>query len=378
MPVTERITDAERAALTRKYGVQLRALSRNALTLKPDFRETADRWEAWWRFKADRPLFLAWVGNSSPDVRWGKAFDLLENDPEAWLRVRCQQVENTVWLGESIPHIRVDIGPVAIAAFLGATLHLSETEQTSWQTPMIEDWPKTTFRFNPDNPWYRRVRDLIRLTARDAAGRYLVCLPDLSGAIDALSNMRGPDRLCMDLFEFGPDILRVAGEIVDAWERMFFDFHEIALKEGSGLIQWLQCWSDTPYTLPTCDFNYLIGPEHFMEFCMPSLRDQAQRAGRCVLHVDGYQAIKHVEALAAEPALTAIQFTPGAGTPSALAKIAELRRLQEAGKPLVVCCPAEEIPDLIRRLDRRGLAIIPEGGLSLNQLRQLEVMIRRG
>ena len=81
------------------------------------------------------------------------------------------------------------------------------------------------------------------------------------------------------------------------------------------MIQWLGCWSPVPYTLPTCDFNYMISPAQFAEFCLPSLREQARRAGRCVFHLDGPGASRHAPALAAEPAITAIQYTPGAGTP---------------------------------------------------------------
>jgi len=120
-------------------------------------------------------------------------------------------------------------------------------------------------------------------------------------------------------------------------------------------------WSSVPYTLPTCDFCALIGPRDFVEVCLPSLAEQARRAGRCVFHLDGPQAARHALALAAEPAITAIQYTPGAGTPSAVAKLATLREIQKAGKPLYVICPKGEVEVLAGELDPRGLALNPEG-----------------
>ena len=59
-------------------------------------------------------------------------------------------------------------------------------------------------------------------------------------------------------------------------------------------------------------------------------------------------------------AITAVQFTPGAGTPSALARLEMFRRLQSAGKPVLAVCPAEEVPALLDRLDPRGLALWPQ------------------
>jgi hypothetical protein len=61
------------------------------------------------------------------------------------------------------------------------------------------------------------------------------------------------------------------------------------------------------------DFNYMIGPDDFVETCLPSLREQARRAGRCVLHVDGPGAANHAAAIAGAPEITAVQYTPGAG-----------------------------------------------------------------
>lgn len=42
-----------------------------------------------------------------------------------------------------------------------------------------------------DNPWFAQTLKLARLVAGDAAGRHVVTLPDLTGAIDALANLRG-------------------------------------------------------------------------------------------------------------------------------------------------------------------------------------------
>jgi len=337
---------------------RLKQVASRPLDLCPDFPDIARRWERWWNFDADRPL-LCTCPPKGQAPRWDKAFDLVE-DPPAWLAVMKQQVANRHWVGEAIPNIRLDIGPVSMAAFLGAPLHFAVRENTTWQDPVIEQWTDDSIPdFDPGNRWFRAILELAEYTAGDAAGNYLVTLPDLTGAIDAIANMRGTQDLLMDVLECPESIARAADRVVDAWEQVNASLYETVTSRGAGLISWLLAWSDVPYTLPTCDFNFMIGPDAFREICLPSLVRQARIAGRCLFHLDGPGASRHAEALAEEPAITAIQYTPGAGTPSALAKLDMLKMIQSAGKPLLICPPAEEVPQLVDELDPRGLVIFP-------------------
>lgn len=342
----------------------------------PHFPEVAERWEAWWRFEADRPLLVTAIGVRT-GIRWDKCFDLLEK-PDEWLAARRLQLEGLRWSRDIAPSIRVDLGPVVTGAFLGAPLHFAAGENTSWQTPVIEAWTEAAVpRLDPQNRWLRTVRALLERTARDAAGRYLVCLPDYGGAFDILANLRGAENLLLDLYDQPERLAPAATRAVDAWETAFATAYETVTAAGAGVTSWLHAWSAVPYTLPTCDFNYMIGEEMFREQVLPSLAEQARRAGRCLFHIDGPGAAKHAEALAGEPALTALQYTPGAGTPSALERLPMLKRLQAAGKPLVVCCPAAEAGALAAALDPRGLALIPEGVRTPDDLARLEARIGR-
>lgn len=342
------------------WSARLRAIAARPLTFRPDFPAVARRWEAWWRFESRSPMLLL-TAPKRRDIRWGKGMDLLDQ-PAAWLAMRRRQVEHTHYAGDSIPFIRVDIGPVATAAFLGAPLHLAEAEGTSWQDTVIEDWEHPpSFAFDPQNPVLRLVLAAAQAVADDGAGHFLLGFPDLAGSLDVLANMRGPDRLCMDLFDHREAIQRAALQVVDGWEGAFTALNRTALEAGTGVIQWLGCWSDVPHSVLTCDFNALIGHDDYAEVCLPSIREQAQRAGRCIVHLDGPAAARHAAALAREPDIQAVQFTPGAGTPSALAQLDMLRLLQAAKKPILIICPADEVEALAGELDPRGLALWPEG-----------------
>jgi hypothetical protein len=346
-----------------QWATQLSAISRQPLGYCPDFPGIAQRWEAWWHFKADRPVMTCRIGLRD-DIYWGKGFHLLEKYDE-WLATQILQLENTHWMGDTLPHVRVDIGPEAPAAFLGAPLTISEAEQTAWNTPTIESWsPPPQFHFDPDNKWFRYVVDTLAKVAGDARGRYVVCLPDMGGAMDVLVNMRSPTMLCMDVMDDARDAVKTAAmQIADAWGTMYQAALDAILPRGAGYINQMLCWSDFPYVVPTCDFNALIGPEDFDDLCLPSLKRQAEYAGRICFHLDGPQASRHATALSRQPWVTAVQYTPGAGTPSALAKLDMFRELQAAGKPILTAVPAEELDAFCSKLDPRGVAIYV-GGIS--------------
>ena len=337
----------------------LASIQTSPLTFCPNFAEVAARWNRWWAFEAERPLLMA-EAPKTPGKAWGKGLDLIER-PEEWLRNRRGQLEDSHHVGESLPAIRVDIGPVSTAAYLGAPLKLANEESTSWQEPIIDSWDEASLALDPDNEWLRRVLVLMEMVAADAAGSYLLCTPDLTGAIDTLSNMRGPQRLCVDVYENRDRVKQAALEVVDAWEYVFCEMYDLALSRGTGIIQWVAAWSDIPVTVPTCDFNALIGPDSFVDMCLPSLEEQGRRAGRLVFHLDGPAAARHAIALAESPQITAIQYTPGAATPSALEKVDLLRSIQDRGAPVFVEAPADEVESLAAALDPRGLAIRAAG-----------------
>jgi hypothetical protein len=349
--------DSPQLISTRRSSWQdaLTAIQSEPLTSCPSFPEVALKWNDWWACRSEQPLIVAQTAKTG-EIRWDKAFDLLEQ-PEEWLRIRRRQVEETYHAGEAIPSVRVDVGPVAMAAFMGAPLHFADEEQTTWQDPVIESWEgENPMRVDPDNRWLKQTLLLMDMLAEDARGNYLVCLPDLTGAIDAIANMRTPTKLCFDLYENRDAVLAAALRAVDAWETVFTRVYDLVLGHGTGIIQWVTSWADSPYTLPTCDFNALIGPQDFDQVCMPSLKEQAERAGLCVFHLDGPEAARHAETLAKDKDITAVQFTPGAGAPSALAKLEMFKMIQRHETSLFIECPAAEVRELARALSPRGVA----------------------
>jgi hypothetical protein len=332
-----------------------------------EFPRIASRFEAWWNHDAiDRPLFLG-AANRNLGRPITRRLDLL-SDPTAWLDAKLEDLRQVHRVGDKLPYIRTDFGPVFLGAMLGGTLEFGS--DTAWTQAFIhDDWSNTPdWHLDSSNPWWKSLRELTALAAQDGAGRYLVCTPDLGASADVLLNLRGSSALCLDAIT-QPGVLKDAIDaIYPAWHEAFTTLYRIALGHGAGLIHWLEIWSNRPYLVPACDFNFLIGPEQFNAICLPDIARQSATVGRAVFHLDGPGAARHIDALLEVPDIQAIQFTPGEGSPSALAWVPMFKKIQSRGKSLYVFCPADEVLELSAALKPEGLAIVPGGGLTPEKL----------
>ncbi len=342
-----------------------KALARIAsepLACCPAFPEIAARFERWWsRGATDRPVVMG-AYNAQPDRPVTRRLDLL-HQPEAWLSAKQRDLSQLRPVGDALPSIRADLGPAALGPLLGAPARAAATEDTVWTDAFIDDdWSNVPdWNLREDNVWWRTLRRLVDRVVEDARGRYLVCLPDIGGAPDALLNMRGAERLCLDVLEQPARIVEAVEQIYPAWRRIIQWLYDRILRAGCAPVHWLGVWSSEPYVLPTCDFNYMLGPEHFRQLLLPGVAHLTETTGRALFHLDGPAATRHAEALLELPHLHAIQFTPGTGTPSALVWVDMFRAIQRRGRSVLVVCPAHEALSLCEHLEPEGLALILDG-----------------
>lgn len=339
----------------------LRRIAASPLELCESFPRIAARHDAWWRGEITGcPVLIAAKGRGLPAPR-GRCVELMD-DPQRWLDTRKQQLADLAPLADGLPHIRVDLGPAALGPMLGGRTEI--TPDTVWTHPHIDDdyTNAPTGLLCEDNLYWRQFQACLEALAADAAGRYLVMSPDIGGSADVLTNLRGPDLLGMDMLEQPQRAAEALAGMYPAWRQVFAKLYDVAVVEhGAGVISWLGLWSNHPYTVVNCDFSALIGPREFARVFLPEIDRVARSAGRAVFHLDGPDAVRHADALAELDSLDAIQFTPGAGTPSALAHAPMLRRLQQKGKSVVPCVPAGEVASIVDALLPERLAMIVEG-----------------
>jgi len=332
-----------------------------SLEFCPDFPRIAARHEAWWHCELTGPPLVLASANTDPGVPGGKMLELL-TQPEAWMAARLAQLRATYLVGDMLPAIRVDYGPVCLGMLLGAPVEF--TSGTAWTHRFIQDdWSNAPdWQIAADNPWWQLLPRLLRLNAETARGRYLTMTPSLGGSADVLLNTRGAEPLCMDALDQPEKIAAAVEAIYPSWQQGFAAVWQTTLQQGVGAINWVGLWSNRPYHVLECDFNYMIGPRSFQKLFLPDIARQARAVGRSIFHLDGPGAAKHYQALLDTPEISAIQYVTGAGN-SVLPHLPMLQHIQQRGRPLQVTVPAEEAVELSRRLDPRGLCLLIEADL---------------
>ena len=335
------------------------------LEYKEDWEQARERIGAWWQGEViDRAVIQVtapkagstYVAPAIPDDR------LLEwsTDPDCVIPRLEQAVAATYWGGEAVPVMfPVSISLVAIpAAYLGCPYTIVPISYSGWASPIITDWAtRRKLTFDPQNKWWLLSRQLLQAASQRAPGRYCVGLPDLNGPGELAALLRGPDRLAIDLLE-QPDAVKAA--LVEAnaawlryWEASIGTIHQWQ----GGYVHWMGIWSDVPSTDLQCDFSCMISPAMFQEFFLPGLDQQAAWVSRTIYHLDGPNAIRHLDLLLALPHLTGIQWVPGAGALPMSRWIRLLRRIQAGGKLLVAECEPWEVEVLLGELEPEGLLV---------------------
>jgi hypothetical protein len=343
-----------------RWTESLRQISSHPLEYCPNFPQIAQRFEAFWNNDLqDRPIFIAQI-NTNPERPITRRLDLL-GDSERWLDAKLADFDQTHFVGDAVPFIRVDFGAVMLSGMLGGEPHI-ESDTTWTESFITDDWSNAPdWSIQADSAFWQQLQTLSKVAAEAARDRFLVMTPDLGGSGDVLLNLRGSGQLAMDTLDQPEHIEAALDGIYDAWHRGYNLLYDNIVGSGAGILHFLQLWSNQPYMIPACDFNALISPRAFKRLFLPDIRRQAATVGRAVFHLDGPDAARHAPALIDTPELDAIQYTPGSGTPSALAKVDMLRSMQDAGKPVVVFVPYDEVLELSQTLSPRGLAMIVEG-----------------
>lgn len=328
------------------------------LTLKPNFDQTINRFAAWWLGEiVDRPPVTLAVLPSRPyrgpisthathQARW--------LDVEFVVEAAIAQMERTDFVGDSFPIFWPNVGPEISATPFGCELTFTET--TSWSKPVIhadKDWACLATRLpNFDNLYWQTVERMTDYALARCENRYVVGLSDLHGNYDILAALRDPMLLCMDLMDC-PELVVAAGhQVAKGFVAGFERLYAKVQAAGFGTTTWLPTYHEGPAYVPSCDFWCMVSPQVAEEWILPDVLLEMQGLERSIFHLDGPQALRHLDLLLAIPTLNAIQWVYGAGRGPAARWIDTYRRIQQAGKSLQLI--AQDAADALAVLEQIG------------------------
>ena len=295
------------------------------------------RHEAFWRAELeDGPLM--WV--TAADARSGPVIADPATEEELWTNVDYliasteASLARTHFAGDALPVFCPWLGPDQFAAWLGAELEFKPREFTSWAKPFVEDWAKhPELHIAPDNRWWRLYLQILRESVRAGRGKWVTGYPDLHTGVDALSAIRGRERLGLDLIEDPAAIHRALRQMTVLWKGVVDEVSRIILPAGQGTTNWTMGWSNQRFLcIGQNDFTCMISPQMFEEFCGPDNRECCGHVDWSLYHLDGPGAVRHVPWLLRLEKLHCIQWIQGAGQKLPSQWVPLLRQIQAGGK----------------------------------------------
>jgi len=256
---------------------------------------------------------------------------------------------------EAFPNFDLNIGAGSIAVYLGSEPKFRQ--DTIWfkkcMKGELDEQPP--LQFDPNNMWFKKHLTLMERARELAQDCYLVNIPDLVENIDILSAMRGPMEMCYDLLDYPDETKAYINQIDDMYFKYYDPFYDrIKAEDGSSTYTAFNIWGPGKIAKIQCDFSALMNPAQFRIFIQESLRKQAKQLNHTVYHLDGPDAIKHLDALLEIDEIQAIQWTSGAGKEDGISEVwmePIYDKVCAAGKSLLIYAEDGDVHRWIERID---------------------------
>jgi hypothetical protein len=331
----------------------------------PSFGMTLRRFDAWWNQEViDRPVITAWVSGTRPARRIDRSHASLR---DRWLDVEFNVInalagiEASDYALDTLPVYMPNVGPELTGTIFGCELEFGE--HTSWSKPIIHDpaeWDRVpSIALDFENIYWKTIERMTDLALDIGAGRMLVGTADLHGNFDILASLREPIELCIDVVE-SPERLKAAcAHATRGFNRCFeLLWNRIRAKQPISC-SWLPYAHCGGAYIPSCDFWCMVGPDDAHALIRPFIEAEIAPLERSIFHLDGPQALRHLDIVLDFKGLNAVQWQYGSGNGPASRWIDVYRRIQSAGKSVLL--HARDVDDALAcldQLDPRGLWIM--------------------
>jgi 5-methyltetrahydrofolate--homocysteine methyltransferase len=334
---------------------------------KEDIVDAKERLDAWWDGEIiDRPVISYCIPKKRGKLGgyldlMGEDWSLAQNHDEIEKAMDGfeERTELTIYGGETIPSYFPNYGPGIIAAIFGVIPKFEN--RTVWfnrptKPEEILDLLESV-KLNQNNEWYNRLVKVTEYAAKRAQNKYHVSLTDLGGVLDTLSSFLGPANIILTM-KRQPSLIDICREIIfEKLISLYDKLQGIIEKYCDGCNTWLNVWCRRRYYPIQCDFSAMLNPKWFKRFALPDIIAQAEHMDYAIYHMDGVNQIPYLDDLLAIPQITGIQWVPGAGKPPMGSSewMPLYKKIQSAGKNIVIDTFPEKVPFIYKSLNHNGL-----------------------
>ena len=326
------------------------------LEFKSNFEDAAVQWEKFWKGQNTRPVISAILPKprATPVEKPGFAsgangdFAPVIDQLLAW-------AETHEFLADAIPFYYLEFAADHFAALLGADLKFTETEPGGWAVPFLKDISRAEIHFDHDGKWWRRTVEFAEALRARCDGKLLIASNTLVANADALAAVYGSQNLLLAMVENPDAVHRALAQIDRAHKEILDALAKLLDYPRFGSITRHGMYSRGRVNVAQCDFSCMISPAMFREFVLPCLRNEMNRLDAVEYHLDGPDALRHLETLCEINGLDVIQWVPGAGNGESRDWIWLFNRIDDLGKGQIFDGNPAKVKELWQKYRSRKL-----------------------
>ncbi len=283
-------------------------------------------------------------------------------NPEVIDAICREMYSNRKYFAESIPAKYIDFGTGGHCEYFGCKPKY--TNSTVWFEPAVDEPISDLVHADlSNNSAYERQKNLVKDMVALSKNDYFVSMTDNCGIVDALAEIRGTENLLCDMLEEPEFVQDSLIKIQEAWDTSTLAFHDIITKNnlGGSTHGWMQLWAPGSHSQLQCDFSVMISPSLFEEFVLQELENSSKILDYASYHLDGVEEVRHLDMILSVKNINNIQWTPVAGQSRTSEHIDVFKRIQKAGKGLILAPQLDEVETIMKELSHNGLHLIIHG-----------------
>jgi hypothetical protein len=315
--------------------------------------------EFWSRENHDKPIMTITAPKDNAEkMPVSTHADLRERwmDTEYMLKKANWQMQNTRYYAEAFPVLNPDLGPDFFASCYNTEIQFGES--TSWSVPWMSDDDVEAYEefvLDKQSEYYKKMIEMTQAAVEDGKDKYIVGITDLHPGADGLVSMRGSQNLCYDTFDYPEFIQKGVWDLYKGFGEIYSELYGLTTKYQQGSTCWMNIWHPKRWYPVSCDFSCMISEKMYGEMIAEEIEKETEYLDGSMYHLDGPDALKHLDRILKMPSLGGVQWVYGAGNPTASHWIPEIKKIQAAGKCVHIQVEPGELEILLKEIEPEGI-----------------------
>jgi 5-methyltetrahydrofolate--homocysteine methyltransferase len=284
------------------------------------YDECQTLWRKFWSDELDSPIVAVTAPKPGIEVT---SRPVLKNIIETLMAGNINQLSDQLlawsdtheFFGGAIPYFHMNFGADHFSALIGGDIEWhNDSPDTTWsKKPFISDINQAEISFKPQSEWWEKTVLFLTELCKSCEGRVMICPPSLTTNLDCLCAVRGTQELLMDMVMNPDGVKQALGQVNKANTEIAAELFKIVNYDKQGSITRHGMFGPGRAGVLQCDFSAMISPEMFEEFVVPCLKDEAESYDYLTYHLDGPDAIRHLEHICSIDKIEVIQWIAGSG-----------------------------------------------------------------